>query len=229
MYHPNPTTGLMINAYERGVEDFIYGEWSDRLVKVRIRKVIERSRRDLSINPSTRLPGPAIIEREMDRMLEMSAEFAVGYADLDNFKAYNDYYGYFHGDKVIQLTARVVKDVVCDLCDGGFVGHIAGDDFMFMVPIEEIDRVCRAIIETFDTLIPYRYEEEDRERGFITTTSRRGEIENFPLLTISVAVLLNRAGEFQHVGEISKMLADLKKATKSKSGSNYMIERRRKY
>ncbi len=229
VYHPDPPDSIMIAAYERGAEDFIYGQWRDKLVKVRIRQTIARSRRDLSINPSTRLPGPAIIEREIARLLDMQAEFAVGYVDLDNFKAYNDYYGYFSGDKVIQLTARVVKDTVCDLCPGAFVGHIAGDDFIFMVPTDEVEHVCEAMIETFDTLIPYRYEDEDRERGFITTTSRRGEIENFPLLTISIAVLLNQNGTFAHPGEMSKMLADLKKATKSKAGSNYMLERRKKY
>jgi len=229
VYHPDPPTDVMVAAYEQGAEDFIYGEWRDKLVKVRIRTAIERSRRDLSINPSTRLPGPAIIEREIQRMLEMQAEFAVGYVDLDNFKAYNDYYGYYRGDKVIQLTARVVKDAVCDLCDGGFVGHIAGDDFIFMVPVDQVERVCQAVIRTFDTLIRFCYEEEDRERGYITTKSRRGEIENFPLLTVSIAVLLNRNGTFAHIGEMAKMLADLKKATKQKAGSNYMVERRGKY
>ena len=229
MYHPDPPDGIMIAAYEHGAEDFIYGAWRDKLVKVRVRRTIERSRRDLSINPSTRLPGPAIIEREIGRLLSMQEEFALGYADLDNFKAYNDFYGYYEGDKVIQLSARVVKDVVCDLCDGGFVGHIAGDDFVFMIPLDKIHLVCQGIIGVFDALIPYRYSEEDRARGYITTRNRRDEIENFPILTISIAVLLNRHGTFTHVGEMSKMLADLKKATKQQSGSNYMIERREKY
>ncbi len=229
VYHPDPPTDIMIAAYERGAEDFIYGEWRDKLVKVRIRSAIERSRRDLSINPSTRLPGPAIIEREIGQLLRMQADFAVGYVDLDNFKAFNDYYGYFRGDKVIQLTARIVKDSVCDLCEGAFVGHIAGDDFIFMVAIDEAERVSQSIIHTFDRLIPCWYEPEDRQRGTITTTNRRGEIETFPLLTVSIAVLLNRDGTFTHIGEMSKMLADLKKATKSRPGSNYMIERRSRY
>jgi GGDEF domain-containing protein len=229
LYHPQPENSLIVAAYENGAEEFIHGEWRDKLVEVRIRKVIERSHRDWSVNPSTHLPGPTIIEREITRQLRMGTEFAVGYADLDNFKAYNDYYGYFQGDKVINLTARILKDVVFDLCREGFVGHIAGDDFIIVIPADLVDKVCNAIIRTFDILIPYRYEPEDRWRGYITTTSRSGKIKDFPILTISIAVLINSNGKFTHIGEMSKMLADLKKAIKQRDGSNYMIERRKKY
>jgi diguanylate cyclase (GGDEF)-like protein len=229
LYHPNPSDNVAIAAYENGAEDFIFGEWIDQLEKVRIQRVIERSRRDLSVNSSTRLPGMNMIQHEITKLLEMRADFAVCYADLDNFKAYNDYYGYVSGDKVIKLTARIVKDVVFDVCRGGFVGHIAGDDFIFIISIDLVKKICSAIIKTFDALIQYRYEPEDRQRGSITTTNRRGEIEEFPLLTISIAVLPNSNGEFEHAGEMSRMLADLKTATKRMPGSNYLIERRRKY
>ena len=229
MFHPEPDENIVVAAYQAGAEDFVYGDWRDKLVQVRITRVIDRSRRDLSINPSTHLPGPAIIESEISRQLEMNSVFAVCYADLDNFKAFNDYYGYFYGDRVIQLTSRVIKDVVFDLCREGFLGHIAGDDFIFVIPPEEVDNICSQIIRTFDILIPYRYAEVDRERGHIRTTNRRGVEENFPLLTISIAVLINENGKFRHVGEMSRMLADLKTVTKRKSGSNYMIERRQKY
>ncbi|NOY87903.1 MAG: diguanylate cyclase [FCB group bacterium] len=229
LFHPGPDENIVIAAYQKGAEDFIYGDWREKLVEVKIKKVIERNRRDLSINPSTHLPGPNIIESEISRQINMDAEFAVCYADLDNFKAYNDYYGYYYGDKVIRLTARIIKDVVFDICREGFVGHIAGDDFIFVIPPDLVDFICGKMLETFDCLIPYRYLPEDRERSFITTTNRRGEIEQFPLLTISIAVIINSHGKFEHVGEMSKMLADLKKATKMKQGSNYMVERRQKY
>ena len=229
LYHPNPEQNQIIAAYENGVEEFIHGEWVDRLVQVRIEKAIERNRRDLSINGSTQLPGTNIIEDEIMRQLEMQAEFAICYADLDNFKAYNDYYGYHYGDKIIRLTSKIIRDTVFDLCREGFVGHIAGDDFICIIPIDLVDDICGQIIKTFDTLIPFRYKPEDRERGIITSVNRKGQIEEFPLLTISIAVVINSNGKFDHVGELSHMLADLKKAVKMKDGSNYMIERRQKY
>ncbi len=229
LYHPSPEVSVIVAAYENGAEDFIYGEWKDKLVEVRVKRVIERSRRDLAVNPSTHLPGPATIEREVTRQLKMGTEFAVCYADLDNFKAYNDYYGYIEGDNVIRLTATVIKDIVFDLCREGFVGHVAGDDFIMVIPSELIEPVCRWTILTFDALIPYRYEPEDRKQGFITTFNRRGDIERFPILTLSIAVTINTNGKFSHIGEMSKMLADLKKAVKRHEGSNYMVERRKKY
>jgi len=229
LYHPDPPDSLAIAAYENGAEDLIHGTWIDHLEKVRIRQVIERSRRDLAVNSTTRLPGAAIIEHEIAHQIELGTEFAICYADLDNFKAYNDYYGYVFGDRVIKLTARIIKDIVFDVCPSGFVGHIAGDDFLYIVSIDLIDQVCSAIIKTFDSIIPWRYEEEDRERGHITITNRRGQIEQFPLLTISIAVIPNSNGKFEHIGELSKMLADLKTATKKIPGSNYLVERRKKY
>lgn len=229
LYHPDPDDVTVIAGFESGAEEFIRGAWVDKLVQVRVRKIVERSRRDLSVNPSTRLPGPSLIEREIVKQIERGADFAVGYADLDNFKAYNDYYGYTYGDKVIRLTARVLKDVVFDYCPEGFLGHIAGDDFIFMVPSDILDPVCINIIKTFDLLIPFSYDTPERERGYIETNNRKGEFERFNLLTMSIAVLVNSNGKFEHIGEMSKMLADLKKATKAKQGSNYMVERRKKY
>jgi len=229
LYHPSPAKDIIIAAYENGAEEFIYGEWIDRFVEVRIRRVVERSRRDLSVNPTTRLPGPAMIEREIERQMSLGEEFAVCYADLDNFKAYNDYYGYAYGDRIIRMTGRVLKDIVYDLCQEGFVGHIAGDDFICVIPRDLVDETCYWVIKCFDAFVQFRYSEEDRDRGFIVTTNRRGIVERFPILSISIAVIINEEGKFRHIGELSKMLADLKKATKAMPGSNYMIERRKKY
>jgi len=228
-YHPDPNINTVVAAYESGVEEFIYGEWVDKLVRVRIDRVIERSQRDVAVNPSTLLPGPTLIEEEINRQIQLGDKFAVAYADLDNFKAFNDYNGYVYGDKIIRLTGRILRDVVFDLCREGFVGHIAGDDFICVMPSDVVEEACRWIIKSFDAFVPYRYGEVDRERGYYDSRNRRGELERFPLLSISIAVVINRNGEFQHVGELSKMLADLKAACKAKEGSNYMIERRKKY
>lgn len=229
LFHPDPDENLVITAYQAGAEDFIYGDWKEKLVEVRIRKIIERSRRDMSINPSTHLPGPTIIEHELSEQINNNSEFAVAYADLDNFKAYNDYYGYYFGDAIIRLTARIIKDVVFDVCREGFVGHIAGDDYIYIVPQDKYELISKTILKTFDALIQQKYEDVDLERGYITTKNRKGETEHFPILTLSIAIIINKKGMFKHVGEMSKMLADLKKATKLRPGSNYMVERRSKY
>jgi len=229
LYHPNPSEDILISGFQNGADEFLHGEWKDKLFEVQLKMVAERSRRDISFNPSTALPGPGLIEKEMERLMKLEADFAVCYADIDDFKAYNDYYGYYYGDRMIRLTARIIRDAVFDICREGFVGHIGGDDFMFIIPPEKVGTVCENIIKVFDTIVPYRYAEEDRIRGTIQTQNRKGEMETYALLTLSIAVLINHHGSFTHVGEMSHMLADLKKYSKSLSGSNYVVERRKKY
>jgi diguanylate cyclase (GGDEF)-like protein len=221
--------GDLLAAYAAGADWVFGGDWDDELTAAQLNAIMERSRRDLGVNPTSRLPGPGLLESEINRRIGRQEQFAVCYADLDNFKAYNDYHGYGFGDKIVRLTAQIIRDVTYDITPNGFVGHIGGDDFVFIIPQDLIDQVCQNIISTFDRVIPYRYNEEDRARGHIVTNNRKGQEETYPIMSISIAVLINRPHMFTHVGEMSKMLADLKHYTKTLEGSNYFIERRTKY
>jgi len=221
--------GELLAAYAAGADWVFGGGWDDELIAAQLAAIMERSRRDLGVNPTSRLPGPGLLEAEINRRIGRQESFAVCYADLDNFKAYNDYHGYGFGDKIVRLTAQIIRDVTYDVTADGFVGHIGGDDFVFIVPQDVVDKVCQNIIATFDRVIPYRYSEADRQRGHIITENRKGQRETYPIMSISIAVLINRPHMFTHVGEMSKMLADLKHYTKTLEGSNYFIERRTKY
>lgn len=229
VYHTNPDRNMKISAYESGCDAFLEGPWQEKLFGVRLTMLSRRAKRDISINPSSLLPGPTLIEREIDRQIALGQEFAVCYTDLDNFKAYNDAYGYFYGDKIIRMTSRIIRDTVFDLCPEGFVGHIGGDDFIYIIPSDKVQPICETVLKVFDTVIPYRYYPHDRARNCIVTTNRRGDVERFELLTVSIAVVINRKRMFKHAGEMSRMLADLKKYAKSLPGSNYIVERRSKY
>lgn len=232
LYHSSPSREVELGALRSGADEFLFGEWDDQLFAARIAMVIAKSKRDVSVNPTSRLPGPQAIEQELRRRLALKDGIAVCYADLDNFKAYNDYYGYAGGDKVIQLVAWIIRDTVYDLCPAGFVGHIGGDDFIFVVPWDKAEKVAAAVCRTFDLFIPTRYVEKDLAKGKILIANRRGEPEEFPIMTVSIAVLPNRHKSFTHVGEIAHMLADLKKLAKQKAQgppSRYVVERRRKY
>jgi GGDEF domain-containing protein len=226
---PGSQKNQIVESYKLGIEEFVSQTWDPEIEAAKIEMLIFRSRRDLSVNPSSKLPGPNAIEYEIDKRLQTGEKFAVCYGDLDNFKAYNDYYGYIYGDKMIRITALIIRNVVQDLTAQGFVGHIGGDDFIFVVPVESVEPVCKNVIATFDRMAPYRYAESDRERGWIEVANRRGVIERFPIVSISIAVIINQKRMFKHPGEMSHMMADLKKYTKSLPGSNYMIERRKKY
>jgi len=229
LYVPSPKRETVMKGFASGVDDLISGEWERQIVQTRLQAAMNRSRRDLGVNPSSRLPGNFAIEADITRRLKGGEGFATCYADLDNFKAYNDYYGYSYGDKVIKMTARIIRDTVRDLAPHGFVGHIGGDDFIFVVGPGESEPICENILSTFDRLVTTHYESEDLKRGYIEVLNRRGVLEQFPLLTLTIAVVKSDETSFSHIGELSHMLADLKKYLKTKPGSNFGVERRKKY
>jgi GGDEF domain-containing protein len=229
IWYPDPDPATITRILDSEIDDLIVGAPDDPAAWARLRLVVRRSWRDLDVNPSSRLPGPTTIERVLAARIDAKEEFAVCYADLDDFKAYNDYYGYFYGDKVIKLCARVIRETVFEQQPDGFVGHIGGDDFVFVISPKKVKAVCRAVLKRFDAEIPLCYEPRDRRNGYIISKDRRGAPQTYPLMNLSIAVAINKGDTFSHVGEISHMVADLKNYVKTLPGSNYMIERREKY
>jgi len=227
--HPHPSAELIQELLDTRVDEILIGPLTDPPVAARMRVAVERTFRDINVNPSSHLPGPSMIERVLRQSISDGKRFAVCYADLDDFKAYNDYYGYFSGDHVIKMTAQIIRDVVYRHEPSGFVGHIAGDDFIFVIDSAKVKMICKQILKEFDRRVPEVYEPRDLKNGFIISKNRRGAPETYPIMSLSIAVVINKDGMFQHVGEISHMIADLKHYAKSLPGSNYVIERRQKY
>ena len=161
--------------FAAGADEVISGIFSPAEQRARLDAMLVRTERDVSVHPSTRLPGTTEIEREIRRRLDSGQEFAVCYADLDHFKEFNDRYSYYDGDRVIYLLSRILHDVVKGLLGArGFVGHIGGDDFIFIIPLGEIGTVCGEILDVFDTLIPLQYNDQDRRAGYFFGKDRRG-------------------------------------------------------
>jgi diguanylate cyclase (GGDEF)-like protein len=189
-------------------------------------KVLEQLSLDAS--PLTRLPGNIAIERILTRRVKAGESFAVCYADLDNFKAYNDRYGYVKGNDVIRCTGEIIFSVVKQHGDDqAFVGHVGGDDFVMIVAPDRIPRVCNGVIDGFREMITAHYSAEDLERGATDGIDRYGVQRTFPIVTISIAVLLCQKGEFDSAVEIAKGVAEIKDFVKSSPGSNYLVNRRR--
>jgi diguanylate cyclase (GGDEF)-like protein len=166
--------GVSTRGLEAGADEVLSDQAPDRERYLRLELLLRRAARDVSVHPTTRLPGTTQIERDLARRLADGEGFAVCYADLDHFKEFNDRYGYNRGDRVILLLSKILRDLVRALAPGGFVGHIGGDDFLFTVPIEYMETVCDEILELFDELIPYQYSEEDRRAGYFLGKDRRG-------------------------------------------------------
>lgn len=139
---PGNGKSLSADALEAGADEVVAEETSDREKRLRLELLLRRAERDVSVHPTTRLPGTVQIERDLFERMGRLERFAVCYADLDHFKEFNDRYGYNNGDKVIYLLSRMLRDLVRGLAPGGFVGHIGGDDFIFNVPIEYLEETC---------------------------------------------------------------------------------------
>lgn len=214
------------DALAAGADEVLADRLSAREAELRLQRALQRAARDVSVHPSTRLPGTVQIERDLVDRLAAAQTFAVCYADLDHFKEFNDRYGYNHGDRVILILSRILRDVVRALSPHGFVGHIGGDDFIFTVPYPEMADCCQEILEIFEELIGLQYTEEDRNRGHFFGKDRRGEMYSVPLMTLSIGVVTNRHRSFSHVAQISELATEMKAYAKSLPGSGYAVDRR---
>jgi len=180
----------------------------------------------LDASPLTRLPGNIAIERSINRRLREKTSFAMCYLDLDNFKSYNDRYGYIKASEILKKTGEVIHEVVKTLNDpDAFVGHIGGDDFVVIIDARLVKAACQNIIAAFDAMIPEYYSEEDRTNGAIKGVDRYGVPRVFPLLSISIAALTCQPGSYATAAEIATAAASVKDRVKEASGSNYIIVR----
>jgi GGDEF domain-containing protein len=193
---------------------------------LRLRMCLRRADRDVSVNPTTRLPGTVQIERDIGARIRRGELFAVCYADLDHFKEYNDRYGYNEGDRVIRVLARLLRDVVKGYSAEGFIGHIGGDDFIFNIALDRMKPACEEILEIFDELIPYQYTEDDRRAGYFLGRDRRGNILWVPIMTLSIGVVTNQHRRFTHTARVSELATEMKSFAKKMPGSVYAVDRR---
>lgn len=197
------------------------------VLRARISLTLARASRSMDANPLTKLPGNTSIIGRIQDLIDHKEDFALAYADLDYFKSFNDKYGFSRGDEVLMLTARIIVNTVRAV--GGpkaFVGHVGGDDFVFILTPDRVEDACKAVVRSFDDIVPHFYDAKDRERGFIQSVDREGNQRTFPLMAISIAVVFNRQGRLKHYGEASQTAMNLKKKAKENPKSCYVLDQR---
>ena len=182
----------------------------------------------LDTSPLTHLPGGIAIENILKKRINSGNLFAFCMVDLDNFKAFNDHYGYARGNQVIKNTAQIIEKAVKEHgTDETFYGHIGGDDFVVISSIDHYEKICRFIVDRFDKTVNELYDPKDMRKGFITRKTRKGAKEKYPIMTISIGVVTNKKREFKHVVQVGEIAAEVKNFAKSKPGSLYYVDRRK--
>lgn len=217
-----------ISIMKNNIEYIISSEASDRYIYYTIKNITRLMSVNRTVSPLTGLPGNVQIQTELKKRLLRKETFQVLYLDLDNFKAYNDVYGFLKGDEIIKLTAKIITKNIHTLEDSDvFVGHIGGDDFVAIVDENvNYEEICQNIIAEFDTEILKYFNDIDIERGYIEVSNRRGQIEEFPLTSISIGVVVADKKRFSNILEISEVGAQVKHLAKTTIGSSYAIDRR---
>lgn len=206
------------------LDDFITLPINFNEIFCRISLSLSRIKRIFDNNPLTRLPGNTSIQRAIEDA--MGKPLTVCYLDINHFKPYNDVYGFSHGDEVIRMLARIMFNAVRD-SGGGFCGHIGGDDFVCILPFERAEAVCQTIIDHFEQIVLDLFDEETKLRGNYPGENRKGEKEEIPLLSISIAVVPMDSPKISHFGKVAEVAAELKCLAKNSAKSCYVIDQRR--
>lgn len=221
-------TGLKI-----GADEYLSKPVDPEELLIRIEMLIEKKREFVSTQPLTKFPGSATIETKIREKILGKEKFSVCYLDIDHFKSYNDAYGYLKGNDAIiyvsELLLKVMKENTSKESHDVFVGHIGGDDFILVTPIEKVDKICGEIVDEFDGNVNNFYSKEDVEREYVVTRDRRGNMCNFALISLSIAEVNNSKREISDYSQIVSVLAEIKNYLKSLSdrkGSIYLRDRR---
>ncbi|MEI6609701.1 MAG: diguanylate cyclase [Deltaproteobacteria bacterium] len=233
LFHKLPVLAILPDQFNISrldnlmVEDYIWRTDFERDFLARANLSIYRSEKNVEINPLTRLPGNISINREIQERLDKNIDFAFGYTDLDYFKPFNDRYGFSRGDEVIKITGRLILGIVkAKQPQGSFIGHIGGDDFVFIIDIDLVEEAAAELIKAFDSLITCCYDPEDLTQGFIESFDRKGKASRFPVMSVSIGITDTRFRNFSHYSEVTQPAAEMKTFAKQFQGSCFKSDKR---
>lgn len=220
-------TDDLVQGFRSGADDFIVKPFNIAELLARIQANLQRAARQPVNNTLTGLPGNMLLVNHLTYRLNHDTPFALLYCDLDNFKVFNDTYGFARGDAAICMVAALLQEAVDRYgSSGDFVGHIGGDDFALLTRPADIEAICTCIVELFDQRVRTFYEQEDLQRGYVSGLDRHGVLRRFPLMSLSIGVVSTQHRTFASHEEVSRAAAEMKHVAKSRSGSSYALDKR---
>jgi diguanylate cyclase (GGDEF)-like protein len=217
-----------VTGLAMGADDYIGKPFAVKELLARVRTQLRHAEDNL-LSELTGLPGNTQIQRALRRGLrDPRRDLLVLYIDVDHFKSFNDVYGFLRGNELIKRTASILRGLILSGDPSWFLGHIGGDDFVAILRAgeDEAEEICRAIIAQFDAQMPLLYDASDRERGYVVATDRQSQSHQFPVVTVSIAVVSNHRRVIVDEWEASAIAAELKKAAKQQMKSVYVFDKR---
>ncbi|MDG6773766.1 EAL and GGDEF domain-containing protein [Thiomicrorhabdus sp. ZW0627] len=173
-------------------------------------------------NPLSGLPGNVPIQNTIRSFLSRQIDFMVIYIDMDHFKPFNDFYSFERGDDIIRSMTKILHHHTKESTD--FIGHIGGDDFIIISPrVKKYQSICEGVLHEFRQVVPSYYDDEDRKRGAIKAVDRDGKERHFPMISLSLGVLLVAPGMFSHQQMLTSYATQAKKKAKSEGGNTYSV------
>ena len=223
----NPDIGQKIEFLTLGVDDYMHYPFNEREMFLRSKNIIKRVSKNRDVNPLTKLSGNTEIEEQISYAIQNNDDFAVLYCDLDNFKAYNDAYGFDNGDKVIKAVADVLAATINEVgTSDDFIGHIGGDDFVVVTSCDRMDVIGQTIVDKFRDRAKSFYNAHDIERGYIIAKGREDTERRYSLISISVAGVSSRVRRLICSSQVAEIAAVIKKKAKGIEGNIYIKDER---
>ena len=217
----------LVRGLDAGADDYVTKPFAIEELIARVGSVMRRSKALRELSPLTGLPGNFRIAEVLQSRIVKGGPVAVIHADLDNFKAFNDHYGFMRGDNVIKFTANTLVEASGQVDDPtAFVGHVGGDDFIVVMDPDHAEAYCKEVIQRFDDGILDFYDPQDALRGTVEVIDRRGERHAFPIVSISMGIAHNQRRSFASEWEASAVASEMKEHAKSELGSSFRVDRR---